>query len=43
METYVISCDIRPVQISKTSHLAVSLKLKTRGENRGCGVWKTEK
>ena len=27
-------------EISKTSHLAVSLKLKTRGENRGCGVWK---
>ena len=40
MVTNVISCDIRPAQISKTSHLAVSLKLKTRGENRGCGVWK---
>ena len=40
LENNVISCDIRPAQISKTSHLAVSLKLKTCEENRGPGIWK---
>ena len=40
IENKVHSCDIRPAQISKTSHLAVSLKLKMNEENRGPGVWK---
>ena len=40
LENNVISCDIRPAQISKTSHLSVSLKLKICDENRGTGIWK---
>ena len=40
LENNVISCDIRPAQISKTSHLSVSLKLKICDENRGPGIWK---
>lgn len=35
-----ISSDIRPAQISKTSHLSVSLKLKLNEQNRGSGLWK---
>ena len=36
----VVSSDIRPAQISRTSHLAVSLKLKIGQQNRGSGLWK---
>ena len=36
----VISSDIRPAQISKTSHLSVSLKLKLGEQSRGSGLWK---
>ena len=38
--TSVVSSDIRPAQISRTSHLAVSLKLKIGQQNRGSGLWK---
>ena len=34
------SCDIRPAQIRKTSHLLVSLKIKPKVANRGPGLWK---
>ena len=40
LESCVYSCDIRPAQISKTSHLSVSLKLRINKETRGCGFWK---
>lgn len=38
--TSVVSSDIRPAQISKTSHLSVSLKLKLCEQTRGSGLWK---
>ena len=40
IETSIASCDIRPAQISKTSHLAVSIKIKNTEETRGPGFLK---
>ena len=40
LSAQIHSCDIRPAQIGKTTHLAVSLKLKFDESNRDRGVWK---